>query len=118
MNHQVEEGTMQNRRNIADGTTRANRFQKMKARKQLKKYAETTIQDLGDTRALATALTNLSALPTQNMTPSQRNQLNALLIHSYAMTELFRQRGRNFLSSQTEAQAEEDMRDLEKAIDL
>ncbi|MDR2191102.1 MAG: hypothetical protein LBP53_08315 [Candidatus Peribacteria bacterium] len=90
----------------------------MRARRQLSKYEATTIQDLQDTNILATELTNLSALLTQNFTPLQRNQLNVLLIQAYAMTEMFRQHGRNFLSSQTEAQAEQEMRRLEKAIDL
>jgi hypothetical protein len=118
MNHQAEAATMQHRRDIVEGRERANRFQRMKARKQLNKYEKTTVQDLADTQALATALKDLSAIPTQNLTPLQKNQLNALLIQSYAMTEMFRQHGRNFLSSQTEAQAEQDMVALEKAIDL
>jgi hypothetical protein len=118
MNHQAEEVTMQRHRDIASGAIRASRWQRRKSRAQLRKYAGTTVQQLRDTNTLADALTNLLVIPTQNLSPLQRNQLNENLIHAYAMTELFRQQGRNFLSSQTEAQAEQDMRALEKAIDL
>ena len=118
MNHQEEERIMQKWKDILNGTTRATWRQKQQAKKQLKKYASTTVQALRDTKTLSDSLMDLVSLPTQNLTPMQRNQLHERLIHSYARVKLFKGQGRNFLSSQTEAQAEQDMASLEKAIDL
>ena len=46
MNHQAEAETMQRWTDIVNGTTPANWFQRSRARRQLARYAETTVQDL------------------------------------------------------------------------